>query len=238
MAEMEKKYWWHVGRIKIIGTYLKKAADGKDSLRVLNVGCGTGGAVEVLEQYGKVDNVDVSDDAIKYMKKSGYKDVKKVDSIKLPYKDNTFDIVGAFDVLEHIDNDTEALKEWNRVLKKDGSLVLTVPAYQWLWTDHDVSLHHYRRYTRKELRRKSTEARLNPVKVSYAIVFSLPLVVMFRFINKFSNRSMDSESSYVALPGFVNKFFSWFLFAEAFMHRYINFIAGTSVIGVLQKRND
>ena len=235
MAEYEASYWWHLGRLRIIETKIKQFVGNKKKLAILNVGCGTGGTIKMLEQFGVVDNVDVSDEAIAFMKKNGFKRIKKVSGIELPYKDKSYDLVAAFDVLEHIDNDEAALSEWNRVLKEDGVVIVTVPAYQWLWSDHDISLHHFRRYTTRLLKARAHVAGLRAQRLSYAIVFSLPLVVGFRFINKHLGRKANSETSYVALPGVVNKLFANFLYIEAWIHKYISFLFGTSVIATLRK---
>jgi len=189
----------------------------------------------LLEKFGEVDNVDISDEAIKFMKDRGYKRLFKGDGIDLPFKDKTYDIVGAFDVLEHIEDQVGALKEWRRVLKDGGAVVLTVPAYQWLWTAHDVSLHHKRRYTTARIEQAANASGLKTEKKSYAVVFSLPLVVGFRFLNKALGRKTDSETSYVDVPNGVNKLFTKLLYGEAKLHSKINFPAGTSVVAILRK---
>lgn len=236
MAEREADYWWHLGRLRIIKTYIAKAVGRKRKIKILNVGCGTGGTIDMLEEFGDVENVDISDDAINFMRKRGYKNLTKVDGNELPYQDKTFNVVGAFDVLEHIEDHVGALKEWKRVLKDDGAIVLTVPAYQWLWSDHDVSLHHKRRYTTKRLAAAADEAGLRPLKRSYAIVFSLPLVVGFRALNKLLGRKTGAETSYVDVPEWVNKLFTKLLYAEATAHRHVRFWAGTSVVAILKKK--
>jgi SAM-dependent methyltransferase len=235
MAEREKTYWWHLGRLRIIESYLKRIHKEPSKTKILNVGCGTGGTIDMLEGFGTVDNVDISDDAIDFMKQRGYKRITKVDDIELPFKDKTYDIVGAFDVLEHIEDEVGALREWGRILKDDGAIVITVPAYQWLWTEHDVSLHHKRRYTTKRLAAAAAEAGLKPEKKSYAIVFSLPLVVGFRFLNKVLGRKTDSETSYVNVPEWANNLFTKLLYGEAKLHGKIRFPFGTSVVTVLRK---
>src|ERR1700719_1796057 len=112
MAQHEQSYWWHVGRLEIIQTYLKHVSRNKSNSAILNIGCGTGGAIGTLEQFGDVDNVDTSDDAIAFVKARGYKNIIKIDDIALPFEDETYDIVGAFDVLEHIEDHERALSEW------------------------------------------------------------------------------------------------------------------------------
>jgi SAM-dependent methyltransferase len=235
MAEREKTYWWHLGRLRIIKSYVRRAKQDKTTFKILNIGCGTGGTIDMLEAFGETDNVDISNEAIKLMKAAGYKRITKVADIKLPFKDKTYDMVGAFDVLEHIDKQVEALKEWRRVLKDDGAIVITVPAYQWLWTEHDVSLHHHRRYTTKRLAAVASQAGLRPEKKSYAIVFSLPLIVGFRFLNKALGRKTDSETSYVDIPNWLNAFFSKLLYLEASLHKSLSFPAGTSVVAIFRK---
>ncbi len=221
--------------MRIIQTYVRSLRKGKKQLSILNVGCGTGGTIDMLEQFGTVHNVDISDEAIKFMQQHGYNNITKVDDIELPFKDKSFDMVGAFDVLEHIERDAEALKEWKRVIKDDGAILITVPAYQWLWSDHDVSLHHKRRYTIAQLEATAKKAGLKLDRKSYAIVFSLPLVVGFRFLNKALRRKTTSETSYVDVPNWTNSFFSKLLYAEAKAHRVMSLPAGTSVIAVLRK---
>ena len=233
MAEREKTYWWHVGRLAIIDSWLKKWVHPQKGAKILNVGSGTGGTLGTIEKYGSVQNVDVSDEAIRFMKKAGYNGDKVADH-KLPYKDGTYDLVIALDVLEHIELHKEALAEWTRVLKKDGAILFTVPAYQWLWSDHDTSLHHHRRYT-KGLIKSVMPSDGKIQRLSYYIVFSLPLVIGFRFLNKILGRKTDSETSYVNVPDQLNSLFISLLKIEATEHRVITFPAGTSLITVIRK---
>jgi SAM-dependent methyltransferase len=235
LAEYEQSYWWHVGRLEIIRTYMACASQNGPNSVILNVGCGTGGTIGMLEKFGKVDNVDTSDEAIAFAAKLGYGDVTKVDGITLPFKDGSYDLVGAFDVLEHIEDHKGALAEWKRVLKDEGAIVITVPAYQWLWSDHDVSSHHRRRYTVQSLMAVAAKVGLKPEKKSYAFSFSLPLVAGFRFAGKILDRKAEPGTSYVPVPGAINKLFTTILKAEAKMHNTVSLPAGTSVITILRK---
>lgn len=237
MAEYEQSYWWHLGRLEIIRTYMKRAVQNRSTPIILNVGCGTGGTINMLEEFGKVDNVDASNDAIAFVKKLGHERIMKVDTISLPFSDKTYDVVGAFDVLEHIEDHLKALCEWKRILKDDGAIIITVPAYQWLWSEHDVSLHHQRRYTVRSLMAVAAEAGLKPERKSYAISFSLPLVVGFRVASRVFGLKSDSETSYVPVPRAINKLFTALLKIEAKMHNKGTLPTGTSVITILRKSN-
>lgn len=234
MAELEDTYWWHVGRKSIIWFQLKRLGLPPDA-SILNIGCGTGGMIPIIQQYGSVENVDVSDEAADYVRQRGLGEVHRVDGVHLPFGDGHFDVVVATDVLEHIEDDAAALREWKRVLKRGGQLILTVPAYQWLWSVHDERLHHFRRYTASEVHRKLNAAGYVVKKRTYMIVLSFPLVVGFRIVSGLSSRGAGSTgSSYVRLPRPVNRLFTDFLRLEARAIGFINFPFGTSVLAVAQ----
>ncbi len=233
LASLEKTYWWHVGRMNIIEHQLRLVAGDRTDLKILNIGSGTGGTIPTIEKFGEVTNLDTSNDAIKYLRCSGY-DAVKFDGGKIPFKDRSFDLVVAFDVLEHVEDDAQVLEDWFRVVKKSGTLIVTVPAYQWLWSKHDEDNLHYRRYTKKSL--KKTLDRLNSYKVSkfsYMIVFSLPLIVGFRLLEK--GRKTTTRSNFVQPPALINKFFISLLGVEGHFHKYISFPAGTSLIIRIKK---
>jgi len=128
-----------------------------------------------------------------------------------------------------------ALAEWLRVLKPGGSLLLTVPAYQWLWSQHDVINNHHRRYLKKELRAQIKKAGFTIDKSSYAVVFSFPIVAASRLISKMSKQKPEDYSSFVKLPSGINKLFINFLKVEARAQKQFNFPLGTSVLIVAKK---
>jgi len=234
LYDLESTYWWHVGRMSIIDKQLQKYTTPDGSSKILNIGSGTGGTIPMLESHGKVTNVDTSAEALNFLKKSGHSG-KLINGDRLPFKDNSFDIITALDVVEHIKNDTKTLKEWRRVLKPGGTIIVTVPAYQWLWSQHDVINNHYRRYTRKQIKGVVAAAGYKVSKSSYAIVFSFPLVVGSRFISKLRREDPNSYSSFVQLPPAINNFFIWLLRIEGKAQKHVNFPFGTSVLVVAKK---
>ena len=165
------------------------------------------------------------------MTRAGY-EVSQVDGVELPYPDESYDLVVACDVLEHIDDDLSALREWRRVLRAGGGILLTVPAYQWLWSGHDVNLHHKRRHTVASIRRLARTARLGLIRDSYAFLCSLPFVVAVRFLHKIRQ---TTSGSHVDVPAFVNATFIELIRFEAFLLRYVRLPAGSSVVALLEK---
>lgn len=239
MAEQESSYWWYVGRINIVKSQLKRIRPElpKKKLRILNIGSGTGGTIPMLQEFGEVYNVDVSAQALKVLKEKGIKNLYKVKGIKLPFKDNFFDVVIALDVLEHIEDDLGALREWSRVMVDSARIIITVPAYQWLWSEHDESLHHFRRHTASGLHRLVNQANIKVRKRSYMITFTFPLVVGYRFMSAvFKIKKDQSTTSHVKVPKVINSLFINLLKLESVILNKVSLPFGTSVL--LIGRND
>jgi SAM-dependent methyltransferase len=233
LAAFENGYWWHVGRRSIVARQIENLNRERGYLHILNVGSGTGGTVQILAKHGKVLNIDQSAEAVRLMQENGF-EAYQMDGKRTPLGDGQFHLVAALDVLEHIQEDAVALQEWRRVLKPGGHVVLTVPAYQWLWSGHDVSLGHCRRYTARQLRQIVRDAGFEVSKCSYAITFSFFLIVAFRFYQKLF-RPDAQTSSYVKLPAILNSFFIALLRIEAFLLANFRFPFGTSILVIGRK---
>jgi SAM-dependent methyltransferase len=238
LAEYEESYWWHIGRNAIVDVQLQAITKTmRQPLRILNVGAGTGGTAPTLAAYGEVHNVDVEPKALEFLERRGIPNAKLVSGVDLPFEARSFDVIVAMDVLEHIDAENAALREWRRLLKDDGELLIMVPAYSWLWSAHDEALRHFRRYNRTQLRIALRLAGFEVVKRSYAISFSLPLVAGFRLFNGLRRGDdQPGHSSYVDLPGPINRLFTAALRAESRLLRYISLPWGTSVMARARRR--
>lgn len=238
MKNLEDTYWWHVGRKSIVRQQLKQSLPAGKNLQILNVGCGTGGGIDVLKQFGTVYNIDVSKEAVRLAQAAGHENVELYDGENIPFAKKKFDMIVALDVLEHIKDDSGALQNWNDYLQDDGQLLLTVPAYQWLWSTHDDALHHQRRYTASHLHRLVSVNNYRVKKRSYAIAFSFPLIVGFRLLQGLTQNSRDkAASSYVMLPKPVNSFFTQLLKLEGRILKYTSLPFGTSVLLIAQKNS-
>ena len=172
----EHNHWWHVGKRTIVygllNRYLPRQA-GKDGRQALDLGCGTGLNLEHLEHYARATGTDYFEEALYFCRARGHTMLCKADAADLPFHDCSFDIATALDVIEHLDDDYIALTELWRVLKPGGILIVSVPAYRFLWTYWDDILGHRRRYTTATLREVAKKAGFRVRKVSYSNALTL-----------------------------------------------------------------
>jgi SAM-dependent methyltransferase len=167
--ELEDAHWWFEGRRAVIRALLARAGIRGDGggLRVLDAGCGTGRNMLELGPLGPVTGVDFSEQALEFCRRRGLDDVHRASLDALPFDPGSFDLIVATDVVEHLVDDRAALAELRRVAAPGGRLLATVPAYGWLWSEHDDAHHHYRRYTLGRLRRRLRESGWEPLTASY-----------------------------------------------------------------------
>lgn len=235
--EVEKDHWLMKVRRAIVKDALIHSIDRKPkTVKVLDFGCGSGIFVQELAEaryhsYG----VDISEEAIKFGKLQGRKNLEVLDSHKVNFPDNTFDAVVTLDVLEHLEDEEWALKEMERILKPGGVLIVMVPAYMFLWGVQDEVAHHYRRYTRSHLLKKIQEATaLHTVRASYFNTFLFPPIAFVRLLSrllKLKKRHSDFDLN----NAFLNKIFFSVFNAERKVLKRVSFPFGVSVLAVLKK---
>lgn len=235
MHKLENTYWWFVGRRYIIASLLSTYLRSKKRNLILDVGCGTGGNLPLLQRWGAVKGVDISEQALRFCREIGFTDLHQLSADKLTFIEESFDLVTAFDLLEHLDDDSKTLKELFRVCKKGGMLMLTVPAYQFLWSEHDIFLRHKRRYSADILSKKVREAGFKIEKLSYIIFFLLLPIFYFRFLQKIIRKREPPRAGYIMLPWVLNQFFIFLLQVESLLVRKINFPCGVSIICIARK---
>lgn len=150
---LERSHWWFLGRRIILESLIRRhiGSDKTGNLKILNVGVATGATTIMLRQFGEVTSVEYDQSCCAFLKEKVGIDAIQASISDLPFEDNTFDIVCAFDVLEHVSDDQTSVKEIKRVLCEHGLCFITVPAFMFLWSTHDDVNHHYRRYTMKQL---------------------------------------------------------------------------------------
>ncbi|MCH7604863.1 class I SAM-dependent methyltransferase [Patescibacteria group bacterium] len=231
----EDFYWWHVGRREMVEDVLSRILKQKRN-SILEIGCGTGGNGKTLGKFGEVIGIDPSEKAIRFCKGRGFHKVVLGRGEKTNFPPEHFDLVVALDVFEHMERDEAGFRESFRILKKGGYLLLTVPAYQFLWSEHDDALDHKRRYTVSQLRSKMQIANFEIVKISYLVTFLFPPIVLYRLGKKLLRQRDKKRTSYVIVPIWMNKFFVALLRFESTLLRYIDFPFGTSIICIARKR--
>jgi len=194
LDSIQRTHWWFVGRRRILAALLERHRPGRRDLRILDVGCGTGVNQEFLRAYGRVAGLDNAEEALRRCTRNGFGDVLMGDLLRLPFRDASFDLVVAMDVIEHVDEDEAVLKEALRILKPGGLLYVTVPAFMFLWNfQDDVSLHK-RRYRLPGLLKVSAAAGFRIRRASYMNFFMFPPVLLVRSLLKLLGVRLDSEA--------------------------------------------
>lgn len=184
MDELQGEHWWFSARRDILTGLLGKLKL-KDDARILEAGCGTGGNLNMLAGFGHVTAFEHNDDALVMAKEKGEFALSQGTlPNQAPDYQDPFDLIVAFDVVEHIKEDRESLIALRRSLRPDGSILITVPAVPFLWSRHDETHHHYRRYTRKQLKSVLEEAGYDVEYMSYFNTMLFPLIAGIRVIKK------------------------------------------------------
>ncbi|MCS7263491.1 MAG: class I SAM-dependent methyltransferase [Armatimonadetes bacterium] len=237
MARLEDQYWWFVGRRFIVSSLIQKFWKPKSQPAViLDLGCGTGGSFPLLKKFGEVVGLDASLVALNFSRKRGMKQIILGDAQFLPFADNKFDLIAVLDVLEHLDDDFQALREIWRVLKPEGAVVFSVPAFMSLWSVHDIALTHKRRYLWSEIHNKIVKAGFEIKQLSYAICPLLPIVFVFRKVQNFLMKNKEPATALIELPELINNALISLLKFEAALLPFVRLPFGVSIVGLAQKK--
>jgi len=232
MYRLETSYWWYVARRSLAVEVLKKEIGSRNPVRILDVGCGTGANATAFDNLAPTVGLDASLDALHFCQKRGLREITLSPVENLPFGGGTFDIVTALDVLEHTDDDLDALREIRRVTKTQGLLLITVPAYGFLWSEHDEALKHRRRYTAHELRNKLTEAGYDVVRTSYFISTLFFPILVLRVWQGLSKKSTHPRTSIVVLPNWINASLIGLLALERKLFQHLNIPFGVSIVAL------
>jgi SAM-dependent methyltransferase len=240
----EQDYWWHVGKRAIVYNLLEKYLPGRadGERKALDLGCGAGLNLDHLSKYARPVGTDFSEEALRFCRERGHTLLCKADAAGLPFPDAEFDIITALDVIEHLDDDHEALLELRRTMRPGGLLIISVPAYPALWSYWDDILGHRRRYTTRSMREAVERSGLVVRKVSYSNAIILPPAVAVRVMKSLRQKSADAggqggdpETDFMPVPGWINRMLIAYYRWEARTLRRRRLPFGLSVVCVAQR---
>jgi SAM-dependent methyltransferase len=234
MAQIEEHHWWFSGRRKIVesviaGLHLSHDAD------ILEAGCGTGGNLAMLSRYGRVFGTELDDLARQYAidRKIGTIEPGRLPD-QIPFAPQQFDLIVLTDVLEHLDDDSGSLKALHVRLKPGGRLLITVPAFPFLWSRHDDTHHHKRRYLKQNLIDVVKGAGFAINFVSYYNALLFPMVAGVRYIKKSMKNDTDDLGT---PPELVNSLLRGLFSSERHVLGYLSLPFGVSLF-MLAQRSD
>jgi SAM-dependent methyltransferase len=228
LYELEDRHWWFRSRRTIVWALLRRAGP-RPFPRILDAGCGTGRNLVEFGHLGESEGVDISPKAVEFCRRRGLEAVRQAPLEELPFEDGRFDLILATDVIEHLADDRRSLAELRRVAAPGAQLVVTVPAYSWLWSQHDVSHHHRRRYTARRLDRLMTASGWEPQVRTYFFTALFPAVAAVRMLSRL-RRGGEGRSDLSLGPAAMNRLLELPSRAEAkLIERGVRLPAGVSI---------
>jgi SAM-dependent methyltransferase len=235
LYEVEDTHWWYVGRRRIIQSLVERIRTTlhNSNPSILDVGCGTGANLKMLTGYGRAEGVDISPQAVEFCRERGLDSVKLGAVEQLPYESDSFDLVTTLDVIEHLDDDVAGLREMRRVLRRDGRILVFVPAFMFLWGVQDDVSNHRRRYTLPGLLKVVEEAGFSVEWSSYAnISFFLPVLLVRSVMRWLGLRAATEYGINISL---MNGPFSRLFAAERFIFERGRLPFGVSAVCIARR---
>lgn len=235
MAEHDSTHWWYTARRDILHDYVARYAALPRDARILEIGCGTGHNLPMLQQFGEVDAIEIDDAARAIASQRLGKPVSAAPLPELPgVERGAYDMVAVLDVVEHIQDDVAALQAMKDCLRSGGKILIAVPAHQWMWSAHDVVNHHHRRYSKGTLVSAIRTAGLEPRKLGYFNSLLFPLAAAARIAGRLTGRD-DSDDS--PPPGPVNTLFEAIFRAERHLVGRVPMTPGVSILTLAVPRD-
>lgn len=235
--QIEENYWWFQARRDMVFRLIQDLRLPA-SAAILEIGCSGGPLLQRLRGAGYTDltGIDVSEAGIAVAQQRGIPNVSCMDGAQLAFADASFDLVIASDVLEHIEDEARALREWSRVLRPGGQLLVFVPAFPFLWGKHDEVNQHFRRYTKRQLAQGLVGAGLRVERGSYwnvGLFFPTAAVRLLKRVLPADDK--PAKDDFFATPPLLNKLLSGFITAENQLLQRLNAPVGVSVFALARK---
>jgi SAM-dependent methyltransferase len=236
MFEIEQEYWWYRGLRVLIDQLLARYASSDGSTRILDAGCGTGKNLEMFLERGDARGVDIAEQAIRFCRMRGIPAARALVAslLELPFPNAYFELAFSFDVICNIQDDVAAMAEIHRTLMPGGRMIAQLPAYQWLWSAHDVAVGHKYRYTAQDLRAKILRAGFQVESITYLNTTLFPFIALLRFARRPAAND-NARSDLTPLPHMLNRVLTRVFSAEmrAVLERPARY--GISLLAIAQR---
>jgi SAM-dependent methyltransferase len=200
---VEDRHWWYRGRRRVLERVIGELDLAPDP-RILDAGCGSGRNMVELARRGAVTGVELAEASAALARGRGAGEVTEGSVMEMPFAEDSFDLAVCLDVIEHLPDDRGALRELRRVIAPGGALVVTVPAYQWLWSGHDEANQHCRRYNRAGLLQAATDAGWGCARMTHFNALLLPVAIVLRALDRFNRRATESSLDLWVPPAPLN----------------------------------
>lgn len=241
-ARLEPHHWWFQGRRQVVASVLRRSLRPPPSgapRHIFDVGCGTGEMTDMLRAFGSVTGIDAAPEAVAHCQER-FGEAIDVRLGTLPHDlpgPGQADVITAFDVVEHLDDDRSALLAIHRSLAPGGTLVVTVPAFAFLWSSHDVVNHHRRRYTRPQLRERLESAGFVVERISYFNTWLFPAAAAVRLVRSRRHSSEDEVATDdFTLPApWLNRLLLRLFASEGTMLRFTSLPVGVSILALARR---
>jgi SAM-dependent methyltransferase len=239
--KMERDHWWFRVREEIILDHFKSYIYKDTPLQILNVGAATGRSSEILEAFGQIQSIEYDEPSYQFCRDILKMKIDQGSITALPYVDNAFDCVCAFDVVEHVEDDEKAIEELFRVCKPGGKIFITVPAFMSLWSNHDVVNHHFRRYRKNQMIRLFVPHGGKLLRTTYFNFFLFIPIFLVRSLQKLFTRKKQEElkpDNDMIESNFINAIFKSIFAFERHLLKKISFPFGVSLLIIWEKKKN
>lgn len=232
MYDHEDKYWWFVSRRRLVCQFIQSVRP-PTQLVLCDIGCGTGATMQQMLPFGRVMGIDLSPIALGCCRRRDLTGLLKAKAECLPLQSSSIDVIVATDILEHLEDDIAALREFYRVMKPGGFAVITVPAYGQLWSEHDLALMHFRRYTAGQLAERCARAGFAVTRTSYLLWLLFPIAVITRLMRR---KDANTPQAHIPrLPRWLNGLLMLIQRFEMWLLQRMNLPWGVSIAAIIHK---
>lgn len=242
--QLERENWWFTVRRKILDERINHLLNKPTRISSLNIGVATGTTSDMLAHFGEVMSVEYDENCYQFTQSFLSTPIIQGSITELPFENNQYDLVCAFDVIEHVADDAKAIDEMIRVCKPGGHIAITVPAYMFLWGPHDVVNHHFRRYTLKQLTTLINQHQGSIIYKTYFNSILLIPIAAFRIVTKLIEKIKGkkepisrSDHDILGTNGFFNGLLAMIFKIDYYLLKWgIRFPSGVSIMVFFQKQ--